>query len=574
MATLTPITRPDPVSTGSTDGRRERLEKRFASAKAVRDPYDNDFAEIERLCLPARSRYSAGSNKIKRMANTSKQDSAGIIAGRTLVHGMSTGLSSPSRPWFKLSTGDNELDNYEPVKLWLFDTERRIYEHFAKTNYYDATKIAYSELAHMGFAVTLGIEHSQYDAVYHAFDHNEVWIAEDDGLRVSTLFYKPSYTVDQMVRKFPWNKLSRQVRDAYDKSNTQQLVPVTCVIEKNDDRDHTKLDSANKPWRSTWWETNNPDKSVILKEGGFNSKPFSAARWETSGGEVYSTSSPGWNSLADLRELEFTARRKGRAMDMMVRPPVFLPASLQQTAMSLDPGSMNFINDMQGKVDTLRIDPNVGSWITSEVERLTKRVNQLFYADLWMAVTDMDGIQPRNEQELQYRNEEKLTQLGPVVDRVNIEKLEVEIDRAYNILDNLNLISPAPQELQKKPLQIQFVSILAQAQLATANSAIERAAQFVGYLAGQFPEAALKFDAEQAIDEFARNSHTSPKIIRSDEIVAQMKEQQAQQQQAQQMAAMAQPAQQGAQAAQLLSQTHVSSPSGGGSMLDQMMNPT
>jgi hypothetical protein len=568
LATLQLITKPEsPASRGKNLTRRELLEKRFASVKAMRDPYDPDYAEIERLCLPGRSQLMSGT-ALKRRANTAKQDTAGIIAGRTLVHGMATGMSSAARPWFKLTTGDPDLDDFAPVKEWLYDTEQKIYAHFASTNYYDAAKIAYSELGHMGFAVTLAVEHREYGAVYHAFDHGEVWIAEDDGLRVSTLFYKTSFTVDQMVRKFPWDKLTQQVRDAYDRGDIGLLCPVMCCIEKNDDRDADRLDTSNKPWRSTWWEVNNADKKTLLKEGGFDSKPFTAPRWETTGSEVYSSSSPGFNALPDLRELEFAARKKGRAMDMMVRPPVFLPGSLQQQALSLDPGSMNFINDMQGKIDMLKPDPNVGVWINQDIDRITRRVNQLFYADLWMAITDMEGIQPRNQEELMYRNEEKLTQLGPVVDRVNIEKLEVDIDRAFSMLDNYRLLKPAPKELQGRPLRVNFVSILAQAQKATSNSAIERAAQFVGYLTGVFPDAPLKFDAEQAIDEFARNSHTSPKIIRSDELVAELKEQMMQEQAAKRAMEMAPAAAQGAQAAELLSRTQVGS---GGSMLDQMM---
>jgi hypothetical protein len=568
LATLQLITKPEsPASRGLNLSRRELLEKRFASVKAMRDPYDPDYAEIERLCLPGRSQLMSGT-ALKRRANTAKQDTAGIIAGRTLVHGMATGMSSAARPWFKLTTGDPDLDDFAPVKEWLYDTEQKIYAHFASTNYYDAAKIAYSELGHMGFAVTLAVEHREYGAVYHAFDHGEVWIAEDDGLRVSTLFYKTSFTVDQMVRKFPWDKLTQQVRDAYDRGDIGLLCPVMCCIEKNDDRDADRLDTSNKPWRSTWWEVNNADKKTLLKEGGFDSKPFTAPRWETTGSEVYSSSSPGFNALPDLRELEFAARKKGRAMDMMVRPPVFLPGSLQQQALSLDPGSMNFINDMQGKIDMLKPDPNVGVWINQDIDRITRRVNQLFYADLWMAITDMEGIQPRNQEELMYRNEEKLTQLGPVVDRVNIEKLEVDIDRAFSMLDNYRLLKPAPKELQGRPLRVNFVSILAQAQKATSNSAIERAAQFVGYLTGVFPDAPLKFDAEQAIDEFARNSHTSPKIIRSDELVAELKEQMMQEQAAKRAMEMAPAAAQGAQAAELLSRTQVGS---GGSMLDQMM---
>ena len=574
---LAPYVRGSTLSlTSGNSSKRDRLERRFASAKAVRDEYDPDYREIERLAMPGRSRHLA-EGQLKRRANTAKQDTAALIAGRTLTHGMATGMSSAARPWLELTTGwDPDLASFQPVKEWLHYVQRLIYNHFAATNYYDAAKVAYSELGHVGYAVTLAVEHSEYGAVYHAFDHGEVWIAEDDGLRVSTLFYRTAYSVDQMVRKFPWDKLSKIVRDAYDKGSVQMMVPVTCGIEKNDDRDAAKLDSANKPWRSTWWENGQSDKAVLLKEGGFDSKPFSAPRWETTGSEVYSSASPGFNALPDLRELEFAARRKGRAMDMMVRPPVFIPAGIQQTAINLDPGSMNFINEMQGKIDMIRPDPNVLPMMANEIERLTRRVNQLYFADLWMAVTEMEGIQPRNQQELMYRNEEKLTQLGPVVDRVNIEKLEVDIDRAYDILDRAGEIPPAPPEIAGRALSINFTSILAQAQKATSNNSIERAAQFVGFLAGQYPDAAIKFDAEQAIDEFANNSSVSPKIIRSDEIVAKMKAemqaQQQQQQQAEQMAQMAPAAAQGAKAAQLLSQTQVGGGAGaGGTMLDQMM---
>jgi hypothetical protein len=174
-----------------------------------------------------------------------------------------------------------------------------------------------------------------------------------------------------------------------------------------------------------------------------------------------------------------------------------------------------------------------------------------------MAISEMEGVQPRNEQELLFRNEEKLTQLGPVVDRVNIEKLEYDIDRAFTICKNLGLIAPAPRELEGQPLLVDFISILAQAQKASSNTAIERLARFVGFLAAQFPESALKFDAEQAIDEYALNTGVTPKIIRTDEVVKGIKaEMQAQKQREASMAA-APAIKQGAEAAKLLSETQV-----------------
>lgn len=573
MATLSlaQIVRPQPPA--SAPGTvREGLEKRFQSAKALRDPFEPDWQEIERLALPSRSPYLyTGSRPLARRANTSKQDTAARLAGRRMTNGMAAGFSNSALPWFELKFRDPGLNEWQPVKEWLYDTQLKIYGLFAGTNYYDAAKIAYSQLGHMGHAVTLSVEHPDYQAVWHPMETGEAWIAQDDGLRTSTLFYRTNFTVEQMVRKFPWGRLSAAVRNLHDKNQRSALVPCMYACEKVTDRDESRLDGPNKPWRSTWYEPGNTDKAVTLQQSGFDSKPFTAPRWETIGAQVYSDTCPGFDALADMRELEFSARRRGRMLDKLARPPGYFPAGLSQTPISNDPGSLNFINDMQSKPYFDLLDPNAFNAAVKDIERLERRVNELFYADLWMSISQMEGIQPRNEQELLYRNEEKLTQLGPVVDRVNIEKLEVDIDRAYTILDNTGQLLPAPKEIAGRSMEVDFVSILAQAQRSAANNGIERAARFVGFIAGLFPDAAIKFDAEQAIDEFAANSNTSPKIIRSDEIVAQMKEQMAQQAQLQQMQQMAPAARDGAQAAELLSRTKVGPMAQDTSMLDQLL---
>jgi len=258
-------------------------------------------------------------------------------------------------------------------------------------------------------------------------------------------------------------------------------------------------------------------------------------------------------------------------MDMMVKPPMRAPAGLARTGLSLDPGTVSYFDAVSDNQVGPLVQPDyrmIGA-IREQTEFLTRRVDELFYADLFMAISEMEGVQPRNEQELLYRNEEKLTQLGPVVDRVNVEMLEVDIDRAFMIRKNLGLVAPMPREMEGQALTIEFTSILAQAQRAARNTAIERAARFVGFVAGMFPDAAIKFDAEQAIDEFATNSGASPKIIRSDELVAKMKEQIQQQRQMQAAAQMAQPAKDAATAAELLSRTKVEA--GDGSMLSNMV---
>lgn len=545
---------------------REYLEKVITGMTADRQPFENDWEEIGRLCLPNRvnvaSSRSTGNTNRSRRANTTTHDTAGSLARRRLVNGMATGLTSPSRPWFKLRAADPDLSDYQPVKEWLATVEQSINRLFARTNYYEVTKMQYGDLGTMGLGASLCLEHSRYMAVWHHQPVGSYYISLDDGLRVGRFVRYTRPTVEQTMAIVGGDrsKVTKHVSEAYDKGNYNIVVPCVHVIERNEDAKGAKLSpNIPKPWRSLRWEIGQDKKDVLMSEKGFDNQPFAVPRWETVGDQVYCETSPGFDALADLRELQLIARRKGRAMDNLVKPALAAPAGLARTQLSLDPGTLNYIDAQSGDVvrPILQTDPRTLEFIRGDQDWLTKRIDQLFYADLFMAITDMEGVQPRNEQELMYRNEEKLTQLGPVVDRVNIEKLEADIDRAYTILKNLGALPPIPPDLHGKPLQIEFISILALAQRASDNTQIERAARFVGFLAGQFPDATIKFDAEQAIDEYAAGLGTPPKIIRSDEIVAKMKAQMQQQQNTERMAAMAGPARDGAEAAKLMSETRV-----------------
>jgi hypothetical protein len=157
-------------------------------------------------------------------------------------------------------------------------------------------------------------------------------------------------------------------------------------------------------------------------------------------------------------------------------------------------------------------------------------------------------------EEIGSRNEEKLTQLGPVIERVNSEKLQVAIDRTFGIMMRKGMFPPAPNKLAGKPVKVDFVSILAQMQRMVGVSQIERTVSFIGNLAASFPEAGDRLDVDAAIEDYADRAGSPPKMVRSIEDAKAMRDQRAHDQQMQKMAAMAPAAQQGADAARLLSE--------------------
>jgi hypothetical protein len=154
--------------------------------------------------------------------------------------------------------------------------------------------------------------------------------------------------------------------------------------------------------------------------------------------------------------------------------------------------------------------------VAEDIASLRESINQATYADLFMAITNMQGIQPRNIEEIAARNEEKLTQLGPVIERVNNEKLQVALERTFGMMQRLRLLPPAPDALRNSPdIKIEFVSILTQMQRMVGAGSIERNVQFIGGLTGMFPQARFKLDVNETIDEYARITGLPIKLIRS-----------------------------------------------------------
>lgn len=131
--------------------------------------------------------------------------------------------------------------------------------------------------------------------------------------------------------------------------------------------------------------------------------------------------------------------------------------------------------------------------------------------------------------------------LGPVVERVNDELLDPVIDRVFDIMvrrsrpyweGKLNgepLLPEPPEELAGIDLKVEFISVLAQAQKAVGLSAMDNLFGFVASLAQMNPGVLDKVDMDQAIDERAEMLGVSPRIIVSDDKVAEMRDAKAQQ---------------------------------------------
>lgn len=572
-------TRPVATVKGATETCREHCNKRLTQLKALRQPYEAEAKEIASLAQPARSRFmnALGSrSKPERAANRKLQDDHGILAFRTLRNGMTSGLSSGSRPWIKVETEDEDLMKDHEAAEWVTHLETEIYGLARRSGFYPVAANGYAEMGLFGIEAGFMEESWRFDAVCHSMTFGEYYTALNAEGRPDTLYRRVPMTAAQVVEKFvhqrdgsmDWSRVSPIVQQAWNTSNYDLAVNIMHAVEPNWQYDRKRLDAKGMPFKSVWWDEGDDRKNIVLREGGYEEQPFWSPRWETVGGDVYASSYPGIDCLPSLRQLQMQAKRKGEATDHVVLPEVVAPASLRGQVKRMP---RNVVYAAQADIDKVspsyQVPYQAISVIGEDVEKICGKIDRLSYSELFMAITNMRGIQPRNMEEIASRNEESLQQLGPTIERVEVEKLQVWIDRAVGILHRSGRLRDAPESIEGKPLKFTFISILAQMQRMIGIGQIERSVSFVGNMAGAWPDALDNVDSDATVREYFNRTGSPAITLRSEKEVEAIRAARAKEAAAAKAMAAAQPMQQGADAARLLSETDTGN---GQSLLSQL----
>ena len=511
--------------------------RRLQELKSVRSPWETVWQGLADFIEPTRLRLqSVNEGPISRAKII---DSTGTFALGTLASGMHSGITSPARPWFRLTTFDPDLKDYGPVKNWLAQVEQRLREVFQKSNVYPSFHVGYGDLGQFGQSAGILAEDGKNVIRMQQLLHGRFWIARDENGIATTLYREFRWSVQRIVGRFGYDACSKAVKDQWDRGNYDKTFDICHAIEPRLTRDPMKIDKRNKPFLSNYWESNFANEDRLLEESGFDENPIIAPPWLLAGEDHYALS-PGQIALGDVKMLQTEQTRKLEGIDKIVRPPMTGPTSMRNNPASLLPGAVTYVDDPTGKGFRPAMEVNLHlSELAADIRETQDRVKTAFFADLFLMISNMEGIQPRNSMEIAERKEEKLLALGPVLENIYNGQLGPVIDRTFNILDRRDELPPAPPELEGVDLQIEYISILAQAQKAVATGSIERTAAFIGNLAAVKPDVLDKFDADEAIDQYADMVGSPPSIIVPDDKVKAAREARMQRQQAMENAEMA-----------------------------------
>jgi hypothetical protein len=511
--------------------KKDKLLTRWGQLRSERATWWSHWQEITTYLLPRNGRYFQQDRNKGHRRHNSIYDNTGTRALRTLGAGMMAGATSPARPWFRLGTADPELNSYGPVKLWLADVTQRMQLVFQKSNTYRTLHGIYEELGAFGTAGSIILPDSQNAIHHYPVTIGEYAIATDYQGRVNTLYREFQKTVGEVVREFGYNKCSTSVKNLYDRGSLDSWITLVHAIEPRDDRDrdYKKKDNMNMPFKSCYFETGS-DGDQVLRESGFKEFPAVVPRWGVAGGDIYGNS-PGMESLGDIKQLQHEQLRKAQGIDYQTKPPLQVPSYMKNRDVDSLPGGVTFIDGAQGKIETaFNVNLNLDH-LLRDIQDVRGRINSSFYADLFLMLANATDTR-MTATEVAERHEEKLLMLGPVLERLHNELLDPLIDITFDRMVEAGLVPPAPEELQGMELNVEFVSMLAQAQRAIGTNSVDRYVNSMGMVAQMKPDVLDKFDSDAWADGYADMLGVDPSLIVAGPQVAKIRQARAQAQQA------------------------------------------
>lgn len=515
----------------------QRVRSRWGMLKSERASWFAHWKELSENLLPRNGRFFVQDRNKGWKRHNAIYDNTGPRAVRTLAAGLMGGLTSPARPWFRLTTPDPKLNEYHTVKSWLANTTDLMHSVFQRSNTYRALHGMYEELGVFGTAASIVVEDFDNIIHHHPLTTGEYAIATNYKGEVVTLYREFQKTVGELVREFGFERCSTTAQNLYQRGALDHWISIIHAIEPREDREPGRPDSRNMPWRSIYFEVGS-DKQQVLRESGYKRFPALVPRWAVSGGDIYGNS-PGMESLGDVKQLQHEQLRKAQGIDYKTKPPLQAPTSMKNRDVEMLPGGVTFVdtaNPSGGIRTAFEVNLDM-SHLLADIQDVRGRINGAFYSDLFLMLANQTDTR-MTATEVAERHEEKMLMLGPVLERLHNELLAPLIEMTFDRMLEAGIVPPPPEELQGQNLNVELVSMLAQAQRAVATNGIDRFVGNLGAIAQFKPDVLDKFDADRWVDEYSDMLGVSPDLIVPGEQVALVRNQRAQQQQAAQQAAM------------------------------------
>jgi hypothetical protein len=558
------------------------LEGRLRALRTWRWAVWRHWRIIAEFIAPDRYKFFVTPNQTYRdgVVSQSIKDGTATLALEKCGAGLWTGIFDPAKKWFSLGTRLESVEIDRDAKMWLQTTTALVEVVLAQSNFYDVMAQACDDVSAFGTIPVTIYEDDKNVIACHLDIPGEFFLQIGASYEVDTKYKEFSYSVAQIVERFGLENCPHAVRQAW-KNGGGQLdfeYIVAHAIEPNFPIRSRTVDNVQIypvpevfAYREVYWVRGQTADGELAR-AGFYERPFLTLRWSKRSNDAYAPTCPGMKALGDVQQLQLETLRKAEFLEKGIRPPMGADVSLKNEPSSIMPNRVTYMDTAGGTIKKyFPLFEVAAQWlagITADIKEVQERIKEYFYVPIFMAISDREGVQPLNDQELAMRDLERLQPLGPPISLLTNEGAAPAIMRVLAIMERKGLVPPMPDSLRRVPLKIQFNGIMQVAQQRAAAAGIGTFMQQMGSaseaaIAAQLPNPLRAVNLDALAQELADVNGIKPTLVLSPDQVA---KNDAAKHAATQQAQMPQQALAAAQGAQTLSQT----PTGPGTLLHSL----
>lgn len=533
--------------------------KTHQSLLAARSTWDSHWNEIAKFVIPRKDNVYGQHVKGEKAGNE-LFDTTAIQANDDLSSAMHGLMVNPSIQWFGLETGEQEIDEDEASRKWLFDSTLTTINVMNQSNFQTEIHEVFQDLGSIGTA-SLRIEADDEEVVrYFSEPIYEVALRENAKGVIDCVSREYEFDGRQIMDEFheTMSEKTKKLVEDKTKSDASFKFKIIQRISKRTRYEMTKgVGSTAMPVKSVHVLVTNSD---ILRESGFEEWPMATPRWSKINVETYGRS-PAMKALADIKMSNSYKKVVIQGAQLAIAPPLQVPDNGFLSPLQVKPFGTNYYRSgSKDRIEPLFVgaNPQLGEELLTVIHEAIKKH---FLIDKLITIQS-DRM---TATEVLQRRDEQLRFLGPQLGRLDKELLKPIVDRTFAICARAGLFKPIPEKLAAYikskggniELLIRYKSTIAQAQLITQSENIVRAINSTAFVVGSQPEVMDNIDGDKLLKHNMQIYGVNPKVLRPEAEVRKIRETRAEQQQ--QMVEQAQ-ANQGADTIQKLGKADAEQP--------------
>ncbi|SVA25816.1 uncharacterized protein METZ01_LOCUS78670 [marine metagenome] len=512
--------------------------KRYETLKEDRILWEPFFRDVRDYIRPRKQNVDS-STHVSAERHTNKMfDSSAPEASRLMAMSMQNALVPQSVVWFGLSIPSGHplsVLNKEPdVKRWFHDVTQKMFFAMHESNFYTAIGESFLDFTSFGTINLLLEEDDSYDGefgglVFTSIPTGQYVFAEDKRGRPDTVFWEYTFTARQAKQMFGQRRLPDKIKKACKEKPDEKFTFVRVLMPRDDYRRGSQ-DVLEKRFASVDIAL---DARAMVRESGFDELPYVIGRFEKASGELWGRS-PADIAMPDIKTLNKIRELELKGLATAVHPPLIAPDQGIIGTFRMTPSAINYSREPE-RFKFLRFE---GRFDLSSLKAndLKKSIRGIFLADQLVLPEKLN----MTAEEVATVREQIQKLLGPTVARFESEVLTPLILRSFGLMSRAGILPPAPPALQElDEIEVAYVGQLAKNQKIQDVTSIQRWLGVAANMASFSPEVLDNIDVDEALQIIGERMAVPNEIMRSQEEVAQLREQRQQQMQMQEELAQA-----------------------------------